>query len=200
MNLPFNIKERERKFLVIGGIAVLLVVLYQSFSWYSNLKEHVKDVTYSKQFLLQKQLNKLSEKEEIEKRIKEAVQELKLEERAFLSGDKPPVAASALQKFLKDTASSLNIDVKVERTLNPVETESYLGIPVEIGFTATIKELTDLLFRIRKSRFMLTVSEMKIKVTNIRNPEEIYTTLIVNGFIKKPEIKEQDEKKVKDAA
>ncbi len=200
MNLPFNINEREKNFLIIGAIAVILVIFYNLFSWYGDVKGNVKEVSDMKWFMLNKQLNKLSQKNVIEKRAETIVRELAIQEKAFLSGNKTPVAAAALQKFLKDSASSLKIDVKLERTLSPVETEFYLGIPVEIGFTASTGELKDLLYRINKSPLLLTISEMKIKVTNIRNPVDTYTTLIVTGFIKKPETKEQDEKKAKNAA
>ena len=200
MNLPFNINEREKKFLIIGGIAVLLVIFYNLFSWYGDVKGNVQEVSDMKWFILNKQLNKLSQKNIIEKRAEAVVKELTIQEKAFLSGNKTPVAAAALQKFLKDSASSLKIDVKLERTLSQVESEFYLGIPVEIGFTASTGKLKDLLYRINKSPLLLTISEMKIKVTNIRNPVDTYTTLIVTGFIKKPETKEQDEKKAKNAA
>ena len=200
MKLPFNVNEREKKFLIIAGVAVVLLLLYQLFSWYGNVKANVEDVSDMKWTMLKKQLNRLSKKDEVEKRVKTLVQELKIQEKTFLSGNKPPVAAATLQKFLKDSASSLAIDVKLERTLNPVESEYYLGIPVEIGFTASTAKLKDLLIRIKKSRLMLIITEVKVKVTNVRNPVDIYTTLIVTGFIKKPETKVQDEKKVKNAA
>ncbi len=73
--------------------------------------------------------------------------------------------------------------MKLERTLNPVVLENYLGIPVEIGFSTSTKSLKEIMVRLRKSVFLLTVSEIKIRVTNISRPEEIYTTLVVTGFI-----------------
>ena len=200
MKLPFNVSEREKKYLVFAGVAVVLMLLYQLFSWYSNVKENVSDISDMKWTMLKKQLNHLSKKDDVEKRAKILLQELEIQEKTFLRGNKPPVAAATLQKFLKDSASSLAINVKLERTLNPVETEYYLGIPVEIGFTASTTKLKDLLVRIKKSKSMLIITEVKVKVTNVRDPVDIYTTLIVTGFIKKPEIKMQDEKKVKNAA
>ncbi len=200
MKLPFNVSEREKKYLIFAGVAVVLLLLYQLFSWYGNVKTNVEDISDMKWTMLKKQLNRLSRKEDVEKKAKALVQDLKVREKSFLSGSKPPVAAATLQKFLKDSASSLAIDVKLERTLSPVETDYYLGIPVEIGFTASTAKLKDLLVRIKKSKSMLIITEVKVKVTNVRDPVDIYTTLIVTGFIKKPETKVQDEKKVKNAA
>jgi hypothetical protein len=41
---------------------------------------------------------------------------------------------------------------------------------------------------------MLTVSELKIRVTNVSNPKDIYTTVVVTGFIKKPETDKDGDK------
>ncbi|NOZ68961.1 MAG: hypothetical protein GXP46_06895 [Deferribacteres bacterium] len=188
MTLP-EVSEREKKFLAVGGIIVFLIIIFQVFSWYDDFRREVRELSDARRFKLERQLIRLSQKERIEKRFEEVKQMLARQERALLRGNKPPVAAAELQKFLKETASSLDIEVKLERTLSPVETEFYLGIPVEIGFTASTGKLEGLLFRLRKSPFLLMVSEMKVRVTNIRNPVDIYTTLIVTGFIKKPEIK-----------
>ena len=190
MNLPFKVNEREKRFLIIGGIAVILIIAFNLFSWYGDTKNRVKEFSDAKLLMLQKQINRISGKDIIENRLKSVQQELERQEKMLLRGNTPPVAAAALQKFLKETASSLNIDVKLERALNPADIQFYLGIPVEIGFTASTRELKDLLIKLRKSPFLLTVSELKIRVTNISKPEDIYTTLVVTGFIKKTEEKE----------
>lgn len=200
MNLPFKINEREKRFLIIGGIIVALIIVFYLMTWYADTKKGIQEYAEARRFVLQKQINRISEKEYIEKKHRSVQQELANQERTLLQGNTPPVAAAALQKFLKDTASSLNIDVKLERTLNVVEARHYLGIPVEIGFTASTREVKDLLLRLRKSPFLLTVAELKVRVTNISNPEDIYTTLVVTGFIKKPGNKEEAGKGEKNAA
>jgi hypothetical protein len=200
LNIPIKVNEREKKFLVIGGIAVILIVIFQLFNWYSVTKERLKDYSGDKYYILQKQLDKISEKDSIENQEKMIIAEIERLETSLLTGNTPPVAAAALQKFLKDTASSANIDVKLERTLNPVVLDTYLGIPVEIGFSTKTRNLENVLVRLRKSPFLLSVSEIKIRVTNISKPEEIYTTLVVTGFIKKVTSEEKDNKEVRNAA
>lgn len=189
MNLPFKISEREKKYLVYGGIVVVVILGFHLFTEYSGLRKEVRDIADTKLFALEKQLGKIAAKDEMQARLDTIREDLKKQERSFLRGDKPPVAAAALQKFLKDSASSLNIEVKLERTLGPVDAGLYLGVPVEIGFTASTRKFRDLLVELRKSRLLLTVTEIKVRVTNISNPIDIYTTLVVTGFIKKPEAK-----------
>lgn len=198
MKLPFKISEREKKFLLIGGAAVLLILLYHGFSIYSEFRANVTELADAKRFMLEKQLQKLSEKDVIESRIAEVRHEIEKQEKTFLRGSKPPVAAAMLQRFLKEKASSLNIEVKQERTLSPVDADVYLGIPVEIGFNASTDKLKELLYSFRAAPYLLTVSELKIRVTNVSNPQDVYATVVLTGFIKKPV--EEKEKKEKNAA
>lgn len=197
MNFPFKINEREKKFLIIGGIVVILIIGFNLYSWYSDARKRVREYSDAKLLMLQKQINKISEKEDIEKKFRAVQLELERQEKMLLRGNTPPVSAAALQKILKDTAASLQIDVKLERTLNPVDTGQYLAIPVEIGFSSSTGELKDLLLGLRKSPFLLNISEMKIRVTNIGRPEEIYTTLVVTGFIKQQERRDSETKETK---
>ena len=200
LNIPIKVNERERRFLIIGGLAIFLILAFQLFTWYNVTKDRLKDYSNDKYYMLQKQLDRITESESIDNKTNRAEAELKRLENTLLKGSTPPVAAADLQKILKDTAAISNIDVNLERTLNPVILENYLGIPVEIGFSTTTKSLQDLMVRLRKSAYLLTVSEIKIRVTNISKPEEIYTTLVVTGFIRNAEVNDENKKEAKNAA
>ena len=185
MKLPFNVNEREKKVLLAGGAGLLLILLFHGFSVYSDFRKNVLELSNAKRFVLEKQLQKLSEKDVIEARVAAVRQEIGKQEKILLRGTKPPVAAAMLQRFLKEKASSLNIEVKQERTVSPVDAGVYLGIPVEIGFTASTEKLKELLYKLRTAPYLLNVSELKVRVTNISKPQDIYATVVVTGFIKK---------------
>ncbi len=200
LNIPIKVNEREKKFLIIGGIAIFLIVIFQLFTWYNVTNDRLKDFSDDKYYVLQRQLDRITESENIENHAKRVEAELKRLENTLLKGSTPPVAAADLQRFLKDIAAKSNINVKLERTLNPVILENYLGIPVEIGFSTTTKSLQNLMVMLRKSAYLLTVSEIKIRVTNISRPVEIYTTLVVTGFIRNTEKEDKNKKEAKNAA
>jgi len=189
MNLPIKVNEREKRFLVIGGIIALLIMAFYIFTWYSDTKKSVSDFSDARLLMLQKQMEKISGKDQMQKRLDAVRQELERHEKTLLGGNTPPVAAAELQRILKDAAASLQIEIKLERTLNPVDAQLYLAVPVEIGFTSYTKELKELLLRLRKSPYLLNISEIQVRVTNISKPEEIYATLVVTGFIRKTEEK-----------
>ncbi len=189
MNIFSRISHREKKILIIAVIAIALIFLYRVSIWYSAMITTDRDFIETKQITLQKQINKIADKENLKKKLKIANSELKKLEQDFISTDKPPVAAARIQRALKQMASSINIEIILEKALNPEDMGFYLVIPVEIGFRAPAEKFKEMLYKIRTSKLLLTISEVKVRVTNLRNPLDAHTTLTVNGFIKNPQKK-----------
>lgn len=187
MKLPIiKVNQRDKRVLLIGGLIALLIIVFSLYSWYSDFMERVSGASDAKIVLLKKQLMKLSESDELQMQVNAFKQDFEMKKGSFLKGEKTPVAAAELQRILKEMASSLSIDVNLERTITPVDFNFYLGIPVEIGFTANTEKLSDLLIMLKQSPFLLTVTEMKIGVANVSNPVNINATLQIMGFIEKP--------------
>jgi len=199
MNVPLKINPREKKILIIGGVIAVLILAYLVVSWYGNIKGSMRENIEAKKFILVKQLNKIPEKENMLRKSENLSSHLKVLERGLLPGNKPPVAAARIQKILKGMALSLNVNIKLEKALNTVDNGSYLGIPVEIGFTSTTEKLKKMIYRIKTSSLLLTITDIKIRVPNQRNPVNSYTTLTVKGFIKKPQISNDDRKEAGNA-
>lgn len=200
MNIPLKIGQREKKFLIAGGIIVFLIFAYQFGVWYKNFRVSSKEYIESRQITLQKQLNKILQKANIKNNFEAADAELKELEKGLVSGDTPPVAAAEIQRNLKVMAMSLGIDIKSEKALNSVDSGLYLSIPVEIGFTAPTAKLKDMLYKIKTSPLLLTVPKIKSRVVNVNNPTDVFTTLTVEGLIiKKPQQAEGDKKGIKNA-
>jgi Tfp pilus assembly protein PilO len=196
MNLPFKVNEREKKFLVIGGIAVMAIILFQAYSWYADYQKRSEDFSVARSIMLEKQLRRISEKDAFDNKLNELKQELEKQEMAVLQGNKPPIAAAALSDILRDAATSSGVNITMERTINPYDVHYYVAVPVEIGFTTTTERLKELLFKIRTAPFLLNVSEIKIRVVNVGNPLDIYASLVVTGLIKKPAEAEKESKEV----
>lgn len=194
MKIPIKISRREKKVLLVGGIIAILLISYQLFEWYRDFRNSMKEYSETKRFNLERQLNRISGKAVLEKRFKTTEAELKEIEKGLLPGDKPPISQAELQRLLKEMALSLNIEIKTEKTLTPLEAGQYIGVPVEIGFIATTAKLKDILYKIKTSPYLLTVSGINIRVTNIQNPVDAYTTLVVKGFIKKTKTEGKDKK------
>jgi len=194
-----KISDREKKFLFIGGVAVFAILIYYALSMFTDYKKRTDDSSDVRLVMLEKQLNRISGKNKVEDNLEGLKQALELQEKTILQGDKPPVAAAELSRMLREAASAQGVNIALERTLNTSDIGYYNAVPVEIGFTATTEKLKGILYSLRISPFLLTVSEIKIRVTNITKPVDIYTTLVVTGYIKKPaETAPEDVEKDKD--
>src|SRR5437773_1832744 len=93
----------------------------------------------------------------------------KLAER-FLTSATPAVAASELQKLVKDMAAQAKTEVRSERILPPAERGEILEIPVEIAVSCEIRQLVDLLAKLDSAPKLLPVQDLKIRVVNVRRP------------------------------
>jgi hypothetical protein len=185
MRLPFNISAREKRFLVIGVVVASLIIIYRLFAWYGDVTGEVRDLTDAKLMMLEKQMTNISEMQGLQDDLQDFRNEAAMQKKALLRGDKPPVAAAELQNLIKGMISSLNIEMRSERTIGTVDAGHYIGIPVEIGFITDTGKLKSLLYKIRTSSLLLNVSELKIRVTNLNNPETTYVTVVITGYIRK---------------
>jgi len=101
----------------------------------------------------------------------------------FLPAGTPAVAASELQKLVKDMASQAATEVRSERILPPVERGELLEIPIEIAVSGEVRQLVDLLSRLERAPKLLAVQDLKIRVVNVTQPKDLLATLTLSGFI-----------------
>lgn len=189
------INPREKKFLLAGGVIILLIIIYLTARWYNDIRSSIRRQVEINQMTLQRQLNKISMDREIEKKLETIDVKVKELEKGLISSDRPSLAAAEVQRNLKDIAMSVGIDIKSEKTLNPVDRGFYLAIPVEIGFTTTTARLKDMLYKLKTSPLLFTIPMMRVRVTTVNNPVDVSATLIVQGFIKKIESTGEEKKR-----
>ena len=101
----------------------------------------------------------------------------------FLTSATPAVAASELQKLVKDMAAEAKTEIRSERILPPAERGELLEIPVEIAVSCEIRQLVDLLARLDSAPKLLPVQDVKIRVVNLSQPKDLLVTLTVSGFV-----------------
>lgn len=185
LRLKLKLRKREKVILAVGGAVALLIISYHLFQRYEDFNASAQNRSEAKALYLKKQVEKITEKDNIKAKLENAKKELTELERGLLSGDKPSVAAAELQKLLKEIAMSLNVEIKSERISTPIDMGPYLGIPVEIGFTAPTAKLKDMILRIETSPMLLTISALDVRVMNFKNPAEVYAVMTVKGFLRK---------------
>ncbi|PKL51772.1 MAG: hypothetical protein CVV37_04685 [Nitrospira bacterium HGW-Nitrospira-1] len=180
-----KLKVGGGKALAIVGIAVGVIIIYYGFTWYASIKTSTYDKVKTRRTYLSRQINKLSEKNAIAKKLETEKNDLGELEKGLIKEDKPAVVAAELQRLCREIALSSGIDIKTERMLDPVDEGTYYTIPIKIEFQAITAGLKEMLLKIEQSPFLLTVPDLKVRVININDPVDIYVTMTVAGFSRK---------------
>lgn len=102
----------------------------------------------------------------------------------FLSGPTAPLAASELQKVVKELATTADVDVRSERVMAPVDLTGVLEIPIELTVAGTTGQVVALLSRLEQTPRLLRVKDLKIRVAAPGQPRELLTTLTVSGYLR----------------
>ncbi|MBU1053892.1 MAG: type II secretion system protein M [Proteobacteria bacterium] len=187
MKKLFNIKLKRREKIVvsIGCVIALIILSYRVILWAGVVRTETKDRVAAMMMLLERQNGMISGKEDIKGRLEAATNEINILEKKLLASVKPAIAAAELQKAINDMTMPLKLEINSQKVLAPVDQDIYMAIPVEIGFMSSTLALRKLLMHIKASGLLLSVSEIKIRVKNIRNPKEILVTMTVMGFTRK---------------
>ena len=179
-----NLSRRER---VMVGLALGVAVLLGGWLFVIEpILEHNRSATElvpaREQVLLQKR-ELIGRRAAITAELEATTARFDKLAEGFLTSATPAVAASELQKIVKDMAAQAKTEVRSERILPPADRGDLLEIPVEIAVSCEIRQLVDLLTRLEGSSKLLPVQDLKVRVVNLSQPKELLVTLTISGFI-----------------
>ena len=95
----------------------------------------------------------------------------------------PAVAASELQRVVKDLAAAAGTEVRSERILPPEERGELLEIPLEVAVGGDIRHLVDFLARLESAPKLMLVKDLRVRVLNMAQPRELLATITISGFV-----------------
>jgi Tfp pilus assembly protein PilO len=179
-----SLSRRERTIVVVGAIGLVLVL-----GWIfvveplAESRRLTAELVPSRSQVLARRLDLLARKDGIAGELQTANADIERLSERLLADAAPAVAASELQKVIKEMAAEASTEVRSERIQPPVERGELLEIPVEIAVSGEIRQLVDLLARLEGSSKLLTVQDLRVRVVNVSQPKELLATLTVSGFI-----------------
>src|SRR5262245_12635874 len=178
------LQSRERRLLIAGGIVAVIVVGYL-YGVEPLLQHHeqVQSQIAAREQLLARHERLVARRDRfLEER--DALQvEIQKRRGRLLPGDKPPLAASELQKLVKSTAQDSGVEVRSERVLPIVERGAYTEVPVEVTLAGPVRALVSFLHRLDAVPAQVSVQDLKIRVVSVAAPRELLATLAVTGYI-----------------
>jgi Tfp pilus assembly protein PilO len=179
------LSRRERTLVQLGVAGLLAVVgyLYVVEPMLARQREvaqliPIREATLERRRLTIAQRPRLTgELEALTRQVEEASS-------GFLSGPTAPLAASELQKLVKELAGAASVDLRSERVVTPVDLAGVLEIPIELTVAGSTRQVVDLLTRLEQTPRLLRVKDFKVRVAAPGQPRELLTTLTVSGYLR----------------
>jgi len=177
---------REKVILTLaGGLALTYVFvefigepLYQKQKS-QKLKIESKTLFVSKYNEILNQTDYYREKEQSNKALATQIENL------FLSPSQPALAAAGLQKSLEDKARKTHVRLVQVKTEKTKYMEDLLTVPVQITVKSSLEKLSRFIQLIESDGKFLVIEELAIRRINKKEPEQLESRLLVNGFIQK---------------
>ena len=182
-----TLRARER-WLLAAASAVAVVTLGYVYGVEALVDRHrtTQELIAARQSLLVRDQRLLGRQARYAAELETLQVELAQRRGRLLPGDKPPIAASELQKLVKGTAQESGVEVRSERILPPTDRGGYTEVPIEVTLSGPIRALAALLYRLEAAPVTVTLNDVKLRVLSVTAPREISATLSLAGYIAAP--------------
>ena len=175
---------REKVIVTLVAVVALVVVFveYIGEPLYLKQKRQQQEIEnkilfISKHQKILSQKKYYQEKEQVSQRLTDQL------EKIFLSPSQPALAAAGLQKSLEDKAKKSRVQLVQVRMEKARFVENLLTVPVKITVKSSLEGLSRLIWSIENDEKFLVVEELVVQRRNKKEPEQLESHLLVNGFI-----------------
>lgn len=177
-----NRRERTIIGLAIGAALVVALYLYVVDPLLDRYRE-LGEQAPAREATLEARRRLIAQRPRLIEELAEATTSLEQQTQRLLPGATAPLAASDLQRVVKEVATAANVDVRSERVLPPSEVAGLQEVPIELTVAGSIRDTVALLFQIERTSRLLTVKDVKMRVVAVGQPRELLTTLVVAGYL-----------------
>jgi Tfp pilus assembly protein PilO len=179
-----NLSSRERRVIVAGVILTVLIGGWVGLVQPRRESDRLaKELVPVREQVLSRRQQLVARKAAIAAELEATTARLEALGTRFLPAATPAVAASELQKLVKQVPPQPPTEVRSERILPPVDRGELLEIPLEITVSGDIRQLVDLLSNLDQTPKLLAVQDLRVRVVNISQPKDLLATLTLSGFI-----------------
>ena len=182
-----TLSQRERSVIGVAAGALLIIAAYlYVVEPLLTRNRELAELAPAREATLEARRRLIAQRPRLTQELALAQQGFEEQAARLLPGPTPPLAASELQKLVKDVAASANAEVRSERVLPPTELSGLQEVPIELTVAGSIRETMALLYQIERTPRLLAIKEVKVRVVAVGQPRELLTTLTVAGYLLSP--------------
>ncbi|MEW6569617.1 MAG: type II secretion system protein GspM [Nitrospirota bacterium] len=178
--------KKSKTFIVTIPLIVILSGLIFYEYVYQKIESQVAAIKESQEIkgkTLEKYVNLISEKPELEKRLSSLEELRKAEDSKLIEGQTFSLAAASLQEMVKEIVTRSGGTISSERVVKPEDLGKFKVISVSIDTVLPdTRALRDILYSIETRTPFLTVKDLDVRVRNFRDPREVVVKLDVSAL------------------
>ncbi len=178
-------KKNRTLILTIPVMMILVGLIFYQYIYLGVQKElmTMKESQAIKTKTLEKYVNLIAEKPEIEKNLASLKETRDAEDAKLIEGQTPSLAAANLQERVKEIVIRNGGTISSERVGKPEDLDSFKVISISIDTVLPdTRALSDVLYAIETQTPSLNVKELDISVKNFRDPRELVVKLDVSAL------------------
>ena len=189
--------SKRRKMILAGLVLLALLAMIFLFDSLSQSTQRFNEALLLKQDKLARYRQKVLEEKAVKRELLSLQTTFKRAEAALLTGKTPSLAAAELQEILSRITKTAGGQIMTVRVLQPDRSGNamYLAIPVEITINSTMRQLTQLLYKIDRSAKLMRIAKLGIRSRAVRvrrtkrevSANLITATLTVEGYVRNME-------------
>jgi hypothetical protein len=182
------IKMKSKSRFLVVAIPVIVVlaglVAYQyGYRGVKNEMSFMKEMQASKTKMLEKYINLIAEKPDLEKQLEGLKEERKADDSKIIDAQTLSIAAAALQETVKALITGRGGSITSERVEKPDNLGSFKVINVSIdAILPDTRALSDLLYGVETRTPYLIIKEVDTRVRNFRDPKELMVKIRVSAL------------------
>jgi len=184
-----QLSDRDQKILLGGSIIVLLILilkyaLFPLITW----REDVLLQLNTNQTKLEKMVRTINTRSQLENEKSKLLLRQKQIEQGLVMAKDADIASAEIIKTLRTLAQNAGISTS---RISSNKTKSEEGLFQEVSLSipsmrCDMKQLYNFLLNIKKSPLIFSIIELRIRVTNMKDPAELSVNMDISGFMVKP--------------
>lgn len=162
--------------LVVGGYLLIVEPLVDR-ARAVEIRVPAREAALERRRLLVGQRARLAEE------LDAATARLELQSARLLRGPTPPLAASELQKVVKDLLPGSGVEIRSERVVQPADLDGLQEIGIELALVGSIRDTVTAISRLERADRLLALRDVRMRPVALAQPRELLTTLTVVGYL-----------------
>ena len=177
---------REKVILTLAGSLALTYIFVEFVGEPLYRKQKSQEQTIESKIIFINKYQEILNQTDYYREKEQANQKLSGQlKKLFLSPSQPALAAAGLQKSLEDKARQALVNLIQVKTEKTKYTEDLMTVPIRITVKSSLEKLSNLIRLIESDDKFLVIEELSVQRINNKEPEQLESRLLVNGFIQK---------------